>query len=162
MAAHIGGGSVNGDRNTVKGVTIDVCNEKGNGRRSYITISSDSSSSDDEEEKTGEFKWEKEIDFGYVSSKNVMNFPWQVTKEWFGRNQKSITLVDGDNGDTYNAVIRCAKRFGKVEWREKFMCKGWYEYAKKKRIRRRDVLGFAIKRPADKVVVNLLKRQNQW
>ncbi|XP_058784730.1 uncharacterized protein LOC131659574 [Vicia villosa] len=79
----------------VKGVTTGVSTEKAIPSRSYISISSDSSSSDDEEEAR-EYKWEKEIDFGYISSKNVMPFPRVVTKKWLRRNQKSINLVDGD------------------------------------------------------------------
>ncbi|KAI5410925.1 hypothetical protein KIW84_056173 [Lathyrus oleraceus] len=88
----------------------------------------------------------------------MMHFPRDVTKNCLKWNQKAIILVYADNGDTYDAEIHCAKRNGKIVWKEKFIIKGWYEYAKKKRIRRQDVLGFKIRYPLERLYVSSLKR----
>lgn len=88
----------------------------------------------------------------------VQHFPRDVTKNCLKWNLKAIILVDADNGDTYDAEIHCAKRNGKIVWKEKFIIKGWYEYAKKKRFGRQDVLGFKIRYPLERLYVSLLKR----
>lgn len=64
-------------------------------------------------------------------------------------------LVDTDKSDTYDAEIHTAKRNGKVVWKEKLIGREWYDYAKKKKIIRKDVLGFKICYPGERIYVSL-------
>lgn len=45
---------------------------------------------------------------------------------------------------SYYGEVHIAKRNKKIVKKEKFIGIGWYEFAKRKRLRRRDKLGFSI------------------
>lgn len=78
----------------------------------------------------------------------MQHFPRYVTKNlWW--NQKAIEMIDCDNGDMYYKEFHCAKRKDKVVKLEKYIGKGWYEYAKKKKFCRGDGVGFMICSPPD-------------
>ncbi|KAI5400395.1 hypothetical protein KIW84_065327 [Lathyrus oleraceus] len=115
------------------------------------------SNDDNEDYTTYELYWEKEIIFGYKARKNVLNFPREVTKKCLYWNQNAIKFIGDDTRKSYYGEVHCAKRNINIVKKEKFIGSGWYEYMKKKRLRREDKLGFTIHNPLDKLYVSLLK-----
>lgn len=60
---------------------------------------------------------------------------------------------------SYYGKFHCAKHNNKVVKKEKFIGSGWYEFAKTKKIRRGDKLGFSIDRlTPETMYVSLLNR----
>lgn len=86
----------------------------------------------------------------------LQHFPRYVTKKYLWWNQKVIEIIDADTGDRYYGEVHCAKRKKKVE---KFIGKGRYEYAKKKRLRRGDIVDFTICNPPDCLFMYILNYQ---
>lgn len=72
-------------------------------------------------------------------------FPRYVTNNYLWWNKKEIEMIDCENGDRYYKEVHCAKRKDNVVKLEKYIGKGWYEYAKKKKLHRGDTLGFTIR-----------------
>ncbi|KAI5446052.1 hypothetical protein KIW84_014046 [Lathyrus oleraceus] len=117
-----------------------------------INPSDDGENSENEEE----YSWESVVSLGYKVEKNVIHFPKYVTKDYFWWNQKAIEIIDYDNIDRYYGEVHCAKRKNKAVKLEKFIGKGWYEYAKKKRLRRGGKVGFTIRSPPYLLFVYIL------
>ncbi|XP_058727012.1 uncharacterized protein LOC131598428 [Vicia villosa] len=145
------GDRMSADPKEKTGSTVRMC-QKGS--------SSHRTRSDPEEPEIIEHRWVKEIGFGYISKKNVMHFPSYVSRKWLKVNQRSIVFVDEDTGESWNARIKCAKRKGKIMKWEKHIGPVWYEYAKKKNIRRRDMVRFRITPTADRLYVKLYKNSS--
>ncbi|KAL5081401.1 hypothetical protein RYX36_009822 [Vicia faba] len=103
------------------------CKEKGQSSRSAVILSSDSSSKSS-------------------SDANSNN----------NRNQKAIKLIDEDIGDSFYVEAHSTKRNKKLPKKKKFIPKGWYEYAKKNKIRRGDFLNFTFRFPPKRLHVELL------
>ncbi|CAI8609852.1 unnamed protein product [Vicia faba] len=81
-----------------------------------------------------------------------------VTKKILYWNQRAIELIDEDNGYTYYAGVHCTKNNKKVFKKEKFIRRGLYKYAKKKKLRRGEMLSFTIRYPAERMFEGLLNR----
>lgn len=62
-------------------------------------------------------------------------------------------MIDFDTWKNYYAKVHSARRNKKIVSMEKFIGKGWYEYAKNKKLRRGDKLRFTISYPPDQVYV---------
>ncbi|KAL5068234.1 hypothetical protein RYX36_019121, partial [Vicia faba] len=84
------------------------------------------------------------------------HFPNDVKKKMLFMNQKAIELIYEDNGDSYYAEVHSTKRNKKLFKKEKFISKGWYEYAKWNKIRRGDVLNFKLHYPPKRLYLELL------
>lgn len=67
-------------------------------------------------------------------------------------------MIDLDTGKSCHVEVYSARRNKKIVKIEKFIGRGWYEYAKKKRLRRGDKLWFNISYLPIQVYVSVLNR----
>ncbi|XP_058759794.1 uncharacterized protein LOC131633094 [Vicia villosa] len=117
---------------------------------------SSGSSSDDSSDDGGvdEYYWEKTITSGYTACRNVLHFPMEVCR--FCRFFSSqIDLCDYDTGLIHECIILSATRNSEEAL---YIGEGWYQFARMKRLRRGDRLGFTISRFPYRLYVTLLKR----
>lgn len=86
----------------------------------------------------------------------LQHFPIAITKTYLRAKQKDIKMTDVQADQTYNCIIRTAKR-NKSERRshEKFIRQGWHEYAKTKKLRYGDVLSFRMRLISNFMYVHL-------
>lgn len=67
-------------------------------------------------------------------------------------------MIDCENGDRYYREVHYAKRKDNMVKLEKYIGKGWYEYAKKKKLHKGDTLGFTIRSSPYRFWVYIIKR----
>ncbi|XP_058764576.1 uncharacterized protein LOC131638034 [Vicia villosa] len=117
---------------------------------------SSGSSSDDssDDERVDEYYWEKGMRSGYTWCLNVLFFPREVCR-FFRFISPQIELCDFDTGEVYDCNIRSAVRNREEEI---YIGDGWYRFARMKRLRRGDRLGFTISRFTYRLYVQLLNR----
>ncbi|KAI5409397.1 hypothetical protein KIW84_054998 [Lathyrus oleraceus] len=81
-----------------------------------------------------EFVWEREITSPFKATRNVLVVEGCVTRS----TGTEVNIIDVDNGNWYGNELHSAKR----NKDEMFVGKGWYEFAKEKKLKKGDVLGF--------------------
>ncbi|CAK8574620.1 unnamed protein product [Lathyrus sativus] len=88
----------------------------------------------------------------------LQHFPKSITKTCLGWNQKDIELVDANSDRLYHAKVHSARCNKKIVKTEKFISKGWYQFAKHRQPRRGDKLGFSITKSGHRLYVVVLNR----
>ncbi|XP_058724816.1 uncharacterized protein LOC131596228 [Vicia villosa] len=117
---------------------------------------SSGSSSDDssDDEDIDEYYWEIRMRSGYIGRLSVLFFPREVCR-FFRLISPHIEMCDFDTGEVYECNIRNG-----VQNREEelYIGGGWYQFARRKRLRRGDQLGFTLSRFPYRLYVQLLNR----
>ncbi|XP_058760154.1 uncharacterized protein LOC131633455 [Vicia villosa] len=114
------------------------------------------SSSDESSDDGGAdgYYWEKTITSGYTASRNVLHFPRRVCRSCRFYSSH-IDLCDYDTGLTHECIIQSAT----LNSGEKlYTGEGWYQFARMKRLRRGDRLGFTVSLVPNRLYVTLLNR----
>ncbi|XP_058726075.1 uncharacterized protein LOC131597392 [Vicia villosa] len=117
---------------------------------------SSGSSSDDSSDDEGvdEYCWEKRMRSGYIGCLNFLFFPREVYRFfWFISPQ--IEMCDFETGEVYDCNIRIVVRNREEEL---YIGDDWYQFARMKRLRRGDRLGFTLSRFPYMLYVQLLNR----
>ncbi|KAI5424501.1 hypothetical protein KIW84_030618 [Lathyrus oleraceus] len=110
-------------------------------------ITGDESSDEDLSNQPRFVVWKKEI-------KDEKKIPQSVIKKCFLTGLRSTELVGVDTMETYDCKVHTSERKYYVEM---FIGRGWYEYAKKKGLKKGDIVGFSIHHPpARRIVVSVL------
>ncbi|KAL5076805.1 hypothetical protein RYX36_015789, partial [Vicia faba] len=82
------------------------------------------------------------------------NFPKHASEECLLWSQKGIEMLYLDTGRTYGCDILKEKR----DEGEKFICKGWTEFARRRQLKRGDVVNLTLVNPYGWLTVSVTKR----
>ncbi|XP_058751684.1 uncharacterized protein LOC131624786 [Vicia villosa] len=100
--------------------------------------------------------WRKEVKDPKTFKRNVLLIPSHVVTTCDLAGIVSIMLFDTDTSYYYNGEVHTYARNNNIE---KYVCRGWYELVKEKKLDKGDVVEFSIRYPPGNTIqVSVLNR----